>query len=70
MSKLGELFCDVDDFCKVFIPLSYLSYKDTQNNKVPNHSIINKHKVLNLFSFLGFKIRNSRLFRIARDERS
>ncbi|AGH46526.1 hypothetical protein C427_4424 [Paraglaciecola psychrophila 170] len=41
---------------------------DTQNNKVPNHSIINKYKVPKLFSFLVFKIRNSRLFRIERDE--
>ena len=32
-------------------------YKDTQSNKVPNHSIINKHNVVSACSFSLFKLR-------------
>jgi hypothetical protein len=31
---------------------------DTQSNKVPNRSLINKHKVMGMFCSLGFKFRN------------
>lgn len=33
-------------------------YKDTQNNKVPNHRIINKHNLVNACSFSRFKVKS------------
>jgi len=46
---------------------SVLFKLDTQFNKVPNHSVINKHKVVEMFSFFGFKMRDPRLFGIGQD---
>jgi hypothetical protein len=53
--KARRLFCE---FSRAFKTELKQTKEDTQSNKVPNHSQVNKRKVMGMFWLFYFKFRN------------